>query len=242
MFMDSDDYYNSECLQLLIDYIKNTDNDMVVFERINDRGSHFEIPYHLMNKQYIQADKYVRDALALNVFRTNAWDKIFLKEVIERYYIRFKEGFLYEDAAFVLTFLSYSEKISTIAIPAYYYNLVNQGSITKCFRMKDLDVLAYLPDITALRCDPALHGLFNIVIQRWILSSIVNKYCLFYFDKKHIAKNVIDSVIYNVFVQRVLRENMQQKLFFRDKIIAYLILYMPRLYIALMRILLSKRK
>lgn len=242
MFMDSDDYYNSESLQLLIDYIKNTDNDLVVFERINDKGISLEIPYHLMDKQYLQVNRYVEDALKLNVFRTNVWDKIYLKDLIEKYHIRFKEGLLYEDAAFVITFLSYSKKISTVSIPAYCYNLTNQGSITKCFREKDLDILAYLTDVAALPCGSMLHRLFNIVIQRWILSSIINKYCPFYFNKKHMAKSIIDSVLYDILVKRVLRENMRQKLFLHDKIIACLILHMPRLYIILMRILLSKQK
>lgn len=75
------------------------------------------------------------------------WNKIFKKDLIDRYCFRFPAGRWYEDSAVVYNMMLAANKIECVHIPLYEYkvrraggtaNLVDNRVLTFCFRRKTL--------------------------------------------------------------------------------------------------------
>ena len=226
-FLDSDDYYESAALRDLIEEIHNTDFDLYVFGRINDYKKHKVFPYQLEREDYYEPITYLYQHLKRGHFRTNVWDKIYKLDIINLYDIRFKEGMLYEDADFLLRYLLVIKKIFVSNRFIYHYNLENQNSITKSINLKDLDALKYLPKLILDIEKTSYKSYFFCVLQRWIISSLINKYG---FLQEKTAKKVINITLTDQNFIHLLKYNVKQKIFKRDAFIAFLLLHHPKIY------------
>ena len=126
-FCDSDDYYALTMCEKMLNVISLTDVDVVVasvnvikdssdFLRAND----FKVPFKGMLT--------ITDATfkQINVF---AWNKIFKKELIDRFDIVFPCGRHYEDAGFLFKYLTIAKTIYCIDEQLYNYVYQRHGSI-----------------------------------------------------------------------------------------------------------------
>ncbi len=233
-FIDGDDCITENALLTLYNKLEESDIDLLVFGRINNYEKKQIVPYQLSNEEFFSAESYFRTSLNNSTFRTNVWDKIFRRELIENYKLRFVNGLLYEDMFFLLQYLTYSKRISVISEPLYLYTLSNQTSITKILRKKDLDLLIFL--------DMAIQSVENskvlskkscyTMLQRFSLSSILHKYS-FYYKTEADAKKIIQILIQDYNFKKIVNYNIFHGLCLRDKLSACLLKINYRFYLFL---------
>lgn len=123
MFCDSDDWYEPAMCASMLSTIEEQQVDMVVcdantikenkeFTRPNER-------YHRLN---LYGFYQLNTAIKL---RVNAilWNKIFKKDIIERYSILFPTGYEHDDASFVFQYVAASHSIFGLEENLYNYRL-----------------------------------------------------------------------------------------------------------------------
>ena len=79
-------------------------------------------------------DENVNDAITYmlehNIYKAAAWNKVVKKDIINKYNMRFKEGYLSEDMDWCGDLLLYSKRFDFYGNPFYAYRQQRAGSIT----------------------------------------------------------------------------------------------------------------
>lgn len=242
LFLDGDDSISNDMLCVLYGELIKNDIDLLVFGRNEVYEDKRKIPYLLQNKEFKNSKDYLHFSLANATYRTNVWDKVYKRKLIESNKFRFDEGYLYEDMYFVLQYLSVCKKIKTIGNYLYNYVCDNATSITKTVRRKDLDVLFFLQRALEFSkmCDTLECSDIYVMLQRFALSSIVNKYVLIY-NKEPLAKEIINALLNDESFKLIIKNNARQHTYTRDFLFGKLILIAPKLYIRVMKVLMRRR-
>lgn len=129
LFIDGDDTIEKELLENVLK-TEEESSQLIVFGMVFDH-------YKDGKFQYSQIFSYGSDvcvtleelgkhfeAFFLSNSLSSACNKVFSKELIDRYRIRFSEKmYLYEDFAFVLEYLKYTEKIKLMSHSYYHYQM-----------------------------------------------------------------------------------------------------------------------
>lgn len=248
-FIDSDDYINEkEFLKIINEININKDlPDVFVFGRVEEHSSNtIRMPQRLKRVDYSNGYDYFIESINNGNFRTNVWDKIFRKSLINNYSIEFIEGLLYEDMLFCLIIFMYSGKVSVIPSYPYHYVLYNSSSITKQIRIKDLDVIIFIEKAFIFIKDgnfPISTGSkeFKLLIFKWVSSCLMNKYAyLSLYNAK--AKYIINKVLENkIFIDSV-KYCSQNKVGLREKLFSKLLLLSPFIYKITLQIALKVKK
>lgn len=123
-FIDSDDYISVDYLEELCSYKENTNSDLVAISRKLDE-THSSVTLH--------REKF---SLLFSLYKFDKfcppWGKIFRKDIIERYNLKFNtEIHLGEDLMFVLFYLLEINSITLISSDKYYYEDERSDSLTK---------------------------------------------------------------------------------------------------------------
>ena len=243
IFVDGDDYITKDALLIIHNAIINKPVDLLVFGRIFNYGEKKVIPYKLENEVFSSPEEYLRKSLQHSKYRTNVWDKVYRRDLIEKNNLRFINGLLYEDMFFLLQYLSYSNDVSVIPDALYLYTLNNEESITKSFREKDLDVLLYLDKAVSFvnKTTSLTKKSCYTMLQRFSLSSIVKKYMNFY---KHndIARYILNSLFNDKNFKRIIKFNDLHGISMSDRLSAFLIRIHYRLYLFIVMFLKSLKR
>lgn len=242
IFLDGDDNITCDMLIILHNELIKQDRDILIYGRNEIYADKKIVPYRLQNKEFSDCKIYLQSALMNSTFRTNVWDKVYKRELIEHNELEFDEGLVYEDMYFLLKYLSVCKDIKTIDNYLYNYVCDNPSSITKSIRIKDLDVLYFLNRSLEFceKCKTLNSSDVYVMLQRFVLSSIINKYILIY-EKEKQAKKIIDALLVDDSFVKIIKTNANQYKYKRDLFLAKLILISPLLYIRLMKILISRR-
>ena len=240
IFLDGDDFITENALSILYKTLISDTPDLLVFGRIENYGDRKKVPYNLSNEYFDSSNSYLLKSLQTSTFRTNVWDKVYRRDLIENNNLQFVDGLLYEDMFFLLQYLTVSNKIKVIEQPLYFYTCSNQTSITKILRKKDLDILVFIEkavDFEDLNKSLSKKSVYTM-LQRFALSSIINKYVKYY-KKEIIAKEIIDRLLLDKCFKSVVSYNMFHGISLRDKLFATLINVNYRFYLFLMKLLLT---
>lgn len=136
-FVDSDDWIAPNMYELMSS--KMTDEvDLVACSRINvtKKG---ETPIINKNKE--------TDAKAFSKTSNYNCDKLFKREIIEKYHLRMPEQYSYaEDFAFGIRYKYYANKMCILEEPLYYYLADSEGSITNSYKRNLLNIIKVLED------------------------------------------------------------------------------------------------
>lgn len=242
IFLDGDDNITNDMLIVLHDELIKKDRDILIYGRNEIYADKKIVPYKLQNKEFCDCKVYLQFALMNSTFRTNVWDKVYKRNLIESNELKFDEGLLYEDMYFLLQYLSVCRTIKTIDNYLYNYICDNPSSITKSVRTKDLDVLYFLQRSLEFceKCESLDTSDVYVMLQRYVLSSIINKYILSYAKEKQ-AKKIVDTLLHDNNFVKIVKTNARQHKYKRDLLFAKLILISPLLYIKLMKILINRR-
>ena len=101
MFCDSDDYYEPETCEHMLDAIEQNKADVAINEIRVIYEAHEEMRFSDSNYYSLKYSglEYINDELILNT-DLSPTNKIFKKEILDKYNIRFPEGLYFEDAFF----------------------------------------------------------------------------------------------------------------------------------------------
>ena len=134
-FLDGDDYVHPSLLETLVPLME-AGNDMVAFRHWNaysdgrlEPGREIDVcGYHLDTPE--ERKNFIHTQLLPCKLGWEAWSRIFLREKIERYGLRYADNrvIFSEDLYFSLCYCAHAEKIQTINDCLYYYRL-RQDSI-----------------------------------------------------------------------------------------------------------------
>ncbi len=208
-FIDSDDYIDeSETLKLFLE-LNNEKPDIMLFGRVEEFPRRKYIaPPKLTYSEYKSGQDYFITSINNGSFRTNVWDKIFSKSLLDQYKLKFEEGLIYEDMLFCLKSFMYSGKVCSRPFYPYHYIHYNPQSIGKQIRLKDLDVAEFINkayDFITSNKFTIDHTSkeFNILIYKWVTNCIMHKYAFLSLHNND-AKFIFNTILHNkVFVHSV---------------------------------------
>ena len=233
-FIDSDDYIDYGQFQHVVKQIEHIQSDIVVFGRIEEfKGWSVKTPC-LRKQPIMSGQEYFKTSINSGTFRTNVWDKLFSRKLIDNYVLRFDDGLIYEDMYFCLKAFMYADTVSVCPLYPYHYINTNSESITRQIRMKDLDVLKFIHKAS----DFISNGNFlinnqakefQLLIFNWVSSCLMNKYvCLSLHNKQ--AENIIRSVLADTVFMNAVFYCGKNWVGLRQTLFAKLLLWSPALY------------
>lgn len=142
MFLDSDDYLDTNIVKFMLNKILKDKLDMVVcdyYEVKNTKNNEIKI-INFENCSIMD-----KPELLLNI-NLSPWNKIYKKSFILKNNIEFDEESKYEDVIFVIDALINAKKIGKIDKALYYY-VINENSETSIRDEKVFDILKIIDKI-----------------------------------------------------------------------------------------------
>lgn len=131
-FVDSDDWISSDYLEVLLTPMSSNDYDLTV-GKLEYRA--MVISSHSGQEKAIDTEKTSeeKDTDFLNRIEfLGTFYKLFSKKIIDQNQLRFSHGIAVgEDAIFVIKYLKYCKKIYMTDKVIYFYNCLNNSSVTK---------------------------------------------------------------------------------------------------------------
>lgn len=232
-FIDSDDYvsdFTSSLPSLLVSL-----PDILTFGRIEEHNTwHVQIPQNIEEAHYNTGKDYLIESIDNGSFRTNVWDKIFKKSLLDTYDLKFIEGMLYEDMFFSVCAFMQAQSVLTTRLYPYHYIHYNTGSITKTVRKKDLDVLKFvqLLDNFMDSQSPDLNNTskeYYKLMFNWVSSCLLNKYSWLSLYNNQAQEIFLETTSNTIFMRSV-EYCASHNIGIRQKLFANLLLKSPILY------------
>ena len=138
-FVDSDDFVDKDMYKVMSSYM-NDKVDLVTCSRYRDNGKKI--------KEIINTQK-TTNPLDLSLISNYTADKLFKKDIIDKYNIRFPEKYRYaEDLYFLTIYRCYADKMKIIEDP-FYHICYNENSITNSYNSNILMIIDVLKDLKA---------------------------------------------------------------------------------------------
>ena len=140
MFVDSDDYIEHNCIQLLVDNANKTKADIIVSNKktlnLNGEFSYgVDLENKVLNERDMRTSALKFDYFLGRGYGVSAWAKLYNNNFIENMGIKFEKNneIFAEDMLFNLKCYTYNPKISLINEELYIY-CNNGDSITKTYK------------------------------------------------------------------------------------------------------------
>lgn len=135
-FLDSDDWLSPGIIQIGVNKFK--DNCLNMWGAVeflpNSLTKHECIVARHLTREELVANAIYRipnDKYVLGTYFRAVWGKLFEKEIIDEYAIKFPENLhMGEDAVFLINYLAHISGVNVVADEGYNYNRMNEGSAT----------------------------------------------------------------------------------------------------------------
>lgn len=199
MFVDSDDYVNTDNLYKVIEFLRCNDLDVIMgdyYEVIEDET---KIIHNCNSKIIRSVDKKILKEI-FNEFNGlwPAWKNIVKKEFLIKNNIIFKEEFLHEDIDFTTRILLNMENYAYIDVPWYYYRTQRVGSIMNKRNFKSLnDILEIVIELNEYIDELNLDCDLNNVIKNRLRKNIYMSINLVKKANKDELNNLINILNHN---------------------------------------------
>lgn len=180
LFLDSDDYYDYDLLEVLYNQIKKQKSDLLIYGLIEEYYEKNQIKYSkqisMDNKTLITKESIDKEIIELET-RTifgYAWNKCYKASIIKKNDLKFETVSMVEDVLFNLSFIQYVQTLDILSYTPYHYSIRQSGSLTT----------KYLPDYfdthsKRIRCFMNYYKISNIKEDVYIkLANIYNRYLL----------------------------------------------------------------
>lgn len=136
-FIDSDDYVESNYIEVLYRLLKDTNSDISIVGTnsvYEDKAVNFECcDYSNIKKVIYEKEAVIIGTLNVNISQ-NAWGKLYKRYLFDE--IRFPVGFLYEDLAIVFNILDITTRVVVSDARLYNYLVRNNSIMHSKFSMK----------------------------------------------------------------------------------------------------------
>lgn len=197
MFCDADDWYEPDMCELMLETIINQNVDFVicgcnVVNTYNTSVRHkWELKYYEVKfRGYCNVGIY--EFLMLN---SMLWNKIFKKKIIDKYDIKFIDGYEHDDYNFFYKYLSCSNYFYSIDKKIYNYDISNPQSVMSLYYNNNINPEKKLDFLYSS------HNLIDFVIMHNFREQVVDgimemykecilSFCLF-LNKEQIKELVI---------------------------------------------------
>ena len=168
MFVDSDDWISSECLQVCIDEIENDNLDALQFGFISITDD-TETPHVKASTLPMNGEQYIK----ANSFNVSVWGGIYKRKIVEDLQLRFPEELkLAEDQIFVLSFFKNARCIKYLDQGLYYYLQREDSAV---HNQKSKDMLLSCKYLISLSNDyPAAKAHIDNMIVLFIIEMLKN--------------------------------------------------------------------
>lgn len=150
MFMDSDDWWNSDVkVSDILLYVKrNTDVDMFLFtslDYIDGEGFYKRSEHNNFKNICVDSiESYYNSLIANGNMEVSANTKILKTDFIKSNGLYFKENLLGEDNEWIIRLLRVIKKVDKIEQPLYLCRLGREDSITNSIKQKNISDLLYI--------------------------------------------------------------------------------------------------
>lgn len=142
MFVDSDDYVDKNIIQILYDEIISTNSDMSICSYYSVNNNIKTCPEFSCKKFVVEnSNKFYNLYNEYSGVTVSSCMKLFDVKLFNNVF--FTEGDIHEDEIIILDILKKAKRIAYNLEPLYYYEM-REGSITKKFDIRKLDVLYYM--------------------------------------------------------------------------------------------------
>ena len=135
-FIDSDDYIDLDYIEKMVEMIEKHSVDMVLNTHILAEcgGKSQPFVWHRYKKKLPQGE-FLPKEIAINNSLCTIWAHLYKKDFLDKYNLRFPEGYIHEDEYFQHTSKIHLNSLFTFYGPAYHY-LQRQGSIISSRKSK----------------------------------------------------------------------------------------------------------
>lgn len=203
IFVDADDYLESNAIEMLIKRAKQNDSDLVIcgYKIVNKNQT---TPISLLKEDTFDQENFLEQMSknADHIYYGAIWNKLYRTTIIQENRLRFQEGISFaEDFLFNLEVLSNASIISTL--DNFLYNYRNGQTDTLSTMTRQVDsywespkylFFQYSETYKKLGCyDKNIQAInfFIITAIKGALSAIMNLYSdMSYKDKKIMVKNI----------------------------------------------------
>lgn len=232
-FVDSDDYI--EDITVKLEVLLKDSPDVLVLGRTEEYNTWDVCTPHKIGDAYYESGKdYLKDSIDHGLFRTEVWDKIFKRSLLENNQLSFVEGLLYEDMYFTVSAFMSAQNVVTTRLYPYHYIHYNTGSITKTIRKKDLDVLKFVQLLDDfMDSQPSNFNNtskeYHKLIFNWVSSCLLNKYSWLSLYNQQAQEIFLETTSNTIFMRSV-EYCASHNIGIRQKLFANLLLKSPILY------------
>ncbi|MBP3831623.1 MAG: glycosyltransferase [Clostridia bacterium] len=189
-FLDSDDYVDCNMYEEMYSLAKKENADMLECDFI------WEWEYG--KKIFDKRREYKTKEEMMKKPRVVAWNKIYKREIINKYKIRFPEGLIYEDMEFFYKLLPHLNKVSYINKYFVHY-IQREDSITNKQTQKVEDIFKILDNIFDYYIDQKLYNKYEkelkYMSRRILLGSSLKR--IFRIKDSHLRRKMfLKTIIY----------------------------------------------
>ena len=157
-FVDSDDYVDVNMFYKLYNMASDGEYDVVVcdFLKITEK-----------EKKEMALDINNNDSVYDIVLKSKAyaWNKIYRRDLFEKYNIEFPEGYIFEDICTIYPLLIRADKIGYVNEKLYTYRFNRNDSIMKSKNRKDDDIINVLKKLNEYCKENGLEKEYNDLIR-----------------------------------------------------------------------------
>ena len=131
LFVDSDDWIAENMCEEMINSIKSNDADIAIcdYYRFKDAECTHESAFRATESISDRSD-IDKEFILRNHLKNFSVNKIFKKELFDKYDLRYPEGMAFEDVAVIMLWVLYADKINYINIPLYYYYMRDDSTVS----------------------------------------------------------------------------------------------------------------
>lgn len=171
LFLDADDYWEPDTLEILQDRVRKKGQDaVVVFNLVYNDETRLGFSMREGRVDYTCDSRWIRDFLTGAVAQSiahSACNKVFLRSVLNEQSIRFPAGVsVGEDMIFTLQYLSYFHRLDCVNKGLYHYTISGTSAMTSA-----KNYVPYYEKTAACLERLTLQGrpLDEAVVRRWAL-------------------------------------------------------------------------
>lgn len=177
LFVDSDDWIEPDCLELLFGNIRQYGADVSCChaQYVDEHGIK-KSSRSMSGLKSICAPELLIDALLVNNFRTSACCKLYNREFLERHQLRFQEGIVNEDTLFSLQVACVATKVSFVD-RALFDIREREGSISRSSYKRlflDMDTALDLAQQYMKQCGLYTDQIDKLYKARYLRSTLYN--------------------------------------------------------------------
>lgn len=199
LFIDSDDWIEKDTIEILYENIKNNDMSICSYHRVFENYNLIDNIKKLENDIILSKTKTLKILFLNGKYKMNyqgfIFNKLFKKEIIDRYNIRFDKDICYnEDRLFVFNYLLHCNKPIYFSKYIGYNYYRREGSVTnqKAYNEKMYTEFIAFDKMSKLAVDNKINNLDRLIRNEYVNHSL-QMFIKYNYLPEHVIKKYINN-------------------------------------------------